>query len=260
MKYAYFQTQGYREYMEDTVDIHPNVYKGYDFYAVFDGHGGDFVSTFLKEKFKPSFVDILKEQGDVAKALAATCMHLSSILQKDERAKFVGSTALVLVKSKTHVWVLNVGDCRAVLKYFDKVRYNSKQITRDHKPNDSIEVRRIQEVNGYILQDPYGTWRVGGNLAVARSFGDFYLYPAVTWKPDIYHFPITEEMRAVYLASDGVWDTISNNEAVTITQDVIEKHMSYDQEETMDAIVKTIAHEAQKKGSGDNISLIFIIV
>lgn len=260
MPHALYQTQGHREYMEDTVDIQTKLYKDYDFYALFDGHGGGYVSTFLKEHFRPVFKEYLMKTSNVVQSLAQTCNTLANTLETDDNAFTTGSTALVMVINKEQVWIMNVGDCRAVLKYFDTVRYSSKQITRDHKPNDDIEAKRIKDVNGFIVQDPFGTWRVGGNLAVARSFGDRYLAPAVTWKPDIYVFNIEKDMRAIFLASDGIWDTISNNDIIAISQNVIENNMSYDQDDIMNKVVKTVSSEAQRKGSGDNITLIFVII
>lgn len=54
-------------------------------------------------------------------------------------------------------------------------------------------------------------------LAMARAFGDFCLKDfGLISMPDIYHHHITESDQFVILASDGVWDVLSNKEAMDI--------------------------------------------
>lgn len=259
--YSVYQEQGARDYMEDTVDYDKNIYNNMSFYAIFDGHGGAAVSKFLQSNFRPVLKEFLTAtRGDVEASLKNTFAALANRLENEPLAKNTGSTAIVLIKEKRKLWLANAGDCRAVLKYFDENRYKSKQMTVDHKPNIPSEIKRIKEANGFISQDPWGTWRVGGNLAVSRSLGDTYLAPWVTWVPDIYVSDIDDKMRAVIIASDGVWDTLSNNNVVDIAEQIIKTNMLYDQKTIMDKITKTICKEAQRKGSGDNISVFFIIV
>ena len=233
----------------------------YDLYAVFDGHGGKNISEMVGKIFPVILKKyIVSGNGNIGDALGKSFAHVAEIVGSVPHSKREGTTALVMVKYQNMVWVANAGDCRAILKYFDKTRYASKQITKDHKPNDADEEQRIKQSGGFISQDDFGTWRVGGNLAVSRSFGDLYLSPWVTWEPIIYSFRISSDMRAVIIASDGIWDTISNDMAVDIAEQVIRQNMSYDKHTVLDKVVETIANEAQRRGSGDNISIIFVIV
>ena len=41
-------------------------------------------------------------------------------------------------------------------------------MSEDHKPDNQIEVRRIEKANHYVEDS-----RVDGNLALSRAFGDF---------------------------------------------------------------------------------------
>lgn len=259
--YAIYQEQGMRDYMEDTVDVSERFHDDLDFYAVFDGHGGDAVAKFLKANFKLCLIAHLKQHNsDVPVSLTHTFEALANILESKGFAKQMGSTALVMVKSPKTLWVANAGDCRAVLKTFDGIGYRGLALSTDHKPSHPSELERIRSLDGVVMIDPWGTWRVGGNLAVSRSFGDLYLSPWVTWLPEITANKLTKDMRAVILASDGVWDTISDNDSVAIAENVIKTNLMYDQSTVMKKVAQEIGKEAQRRGSGDNISVIFVIV
>ena len=64
----------------------------------------------------------------------------------------------------------NVGDSRAVM-------CDNKGIviplSKDHKPNSPVEMKRIRDNGGYISHK--GCWRVEGSLATSRSLGDYPL-------------------------------------------------------------------------------------
>lgn len=59
---------------------------------------------------------------------------------------------------------MNAGDSRAVLSRTDGI----VALSEDHKPDNDIEVRRIEKANHYVEDS-----RVDGNLALSRAFGDF---------------------------------------------------------------------------------------
>lgn len=55
-----------------------------------------------------------------------------------------------------------------------------------------------------------GTWRVGGVLAVSRAFGDRPLKRYVPATPDVNVQSLSFEDEFIVMASDGVWDVMSN--------------------------------------------------
>ncbi len=57
------------------------------------------------------------------------------------------------------------------------------ELSLDHKPNRKDERQRIEDVGGTIVWA--GTWRVGGILAVSRSFGNRQLKQFIVAHPDI---------------------------------------------------------------------------
>ncbi|KAH9652677.1 protein-serine/threonine phosphatase [Citrus sinensis] len=87
------------------------------------------------------------------------------------------------------------------------------------------QAARIQQCKGrvFALQDEPEVARVwlpnndSPGLAMARAFGDFCLKDfGLISVPDIYYRRLTEKDEFVILATDGVWDVISNKEAVEI--------------------------------------------
>ena len=105
------------------------------------------------------------------------------------------------------------------------------------------ETKRINDLGGRVIH--WGRWRVEGVLAVSRSIGDARLKPFVSADPDIVEhdiceqmnistlmlanivvcghpltslslcipppFPLGEDDMFLVVASDGVWDTMSND-------------------------------------------------
>ncbi len=81
-------------------------------------------------------------------------------------------------------------------------------MTVDHKPNSKEERQRIEDAGGVVVWA--GTWRVGGVLAVSRAFGDRPLKRYVIATPDLRDEVLSSEDEFLILASDGLWDVMSN--------------------------------------------------
>ena len=91
-------------------------------------------------------------------------------------------------------------------------------LTRDHKPNTLEETARISAAGGEVRRN-----RINGQLAVSRSFGDFFykgdesrdqLSQMVSPEPEVnvYERDLDNDQFMI-LACDGVWDVISNKDA-----------------------------------------------
>ncbi|KAL4342328.1 hypothetical protein GQ457_08G014060 [Hibiscus cannabinus] len=120
----------------------------------------------------------------------------------------------------------NVGDSRAVLATRDKDNsLTAVQLTVDLKPNLPAEAERIRNCKGrvFALHDEPTVARVwlpkkdAPGLAMARAFGDFCLKDfGLISVPEISYRHLSEEDEFVVLATDGVWDVLSNKEVVDI--------------------------------------------
>ncbi|XP_015881094.2 probable protein phosphatase 2C 6 isoform X1 [Ziziphus jujuba] len=137
-----------------------------------------------------------------------------------------GTTAVTVVKQGQDLVIGNVGDSRAVLATRDKDNcLIAVQLTVDLKPDLPGEAARIQQCKGrvFALQDEPEVARVwlpnndSPGLAMARAFGDFCLKDfGLISIPDVYHHHITERDEFIILATDGVWDVLSNKEAADV--------------------------------------------
>ncbi|XAR67294.1 Phosphoprotein phosphatase [Bertholletia excelsa] len=137
-----------------------------------------------------------------------------------------GTTAVTLVKQGQDLILGNVGDSRAVLATRDTDNaLTAVQLTVDLKPNLPREAARIQQCKGrvFALQDEPEVARVwlpnsdSPGLAMARAFGDFCLKDfGLISVPDVYYRHLTEKDEFIVLATDGVWDVLSNKEVVDI--------------------------------------------
>lgn len=56
-----------------------------------------------------------------------------------------------------------------------------------------------------------GTWRVHGTLAVSRSIGDSHLKDWVMAEPETKVICLNPDMKYLILASDGLWEQVSEN-------------------------------------------------
>ncbi|KAK7303748.1 hypothetical protein RJT34_14662 [Clitoria ternatea] len=174
-----------------------------------------------------------------------------------------GTTALTIMKQGEDLIIANVGDSRAVLATTsDDGTLTPLQLTTDYKPNLPKEAERIIESRGrvFCLEDEPGVYRVWmpngktPGLAVSRAFGDHCVKDfGLISVPDVTQRTLTTRDQFVILATDGVWDVISNQEAVKIVASTAHK------EKAAERLVKCAKHEWKHKRRGiavDDISAI----
>ena len=151
-----------------------------------------------------------------------------------------GCTATTAVLVGRRLVLAHVGDSRAVLGENGE----AVPLTSDHKPNRPDERERIENVGGTVVHA--GTWRVGGVLAVSRSFGNRMLKQYVVAQPELREDSLHENTTCLVLATDGIWDVVNNDEAVRL----VKKHTD------AEAAAKALAAMAFERGSHDNISCV----
>ena len=126
-----------------------------------------------------------------------------------------GSTACVAIVRKeqnhTVLYVANTGDTRAVLSKNGQAH----RLSVDHKATDPAEVQRIKLAGGTVSKD-----RVAGGLAITRAIGDHaYKSFGVTGQPYIVRHVLKPFDKHLIIASDGVWDTVNDQQAVELCKD-----------------------------------------
>lgn len=259
--------QGWRLEMEDA-HISKNIPSCTDhlLVAVFDGHGGDGAAQYASE----NFIQVLEATEKFKEYTSSNCTRLEllgealkdSFVKIDEKIRRYqelgpqdqsGCTAVVCVVTPTCILCANAGDSRCVLS----TNKAAKGMSEDHKPEDEGEHTRIKEAGGYVQMG-----RVEGNLAVSRALGDFE-YKAVALAPekqkvscvpDIFVHYRNGEDDTLLLACDGLWDVMSNIEAM--------EHINslWENDESMEPsiICSKMLDEALQRGSKDNISAVLV--
>lgn len=242
--------QNSREQMEDYHYINEEFYSDNSLFAIFDGHGGVEVALMLKDNFASSFLSILKEEGTVEESLKNVfkkfdddVLKLYTPEMKFETTKFnsLGSTCTLVYfcKEESSLYCANIGDSRCVLVSKTKV----VRISYDHKPNDDHENKRIKENGGVIFGG-----RLFGQFNLTRAFGDAAFKKWVISDPYIHKVKLSEKDKYIILASDGIWDVITDEECISICNDL------NDSKEICDELVNM----AINRWSKDNISCIVI--
>lgn len=193
--------------------------------GVFDGHGGERCSSLLSSSFLmflfPFVEPYLRELRKTDNPFSVPLVELTETIQRSFQSfdkKYIGtctsgSTACILIHLPVPTkgaWLIvaNVGDSRFFL--VDKKTGQIVFVTRDHKPDDPEEKKRIYLSGSTIIMDgPIG--RVNGDLALSRAFGDSRHKPTICSFPDvsIRWLPNGSKMKG-YLFSDGLTEALSN--------------------------------------------------
>ena len=142
---------------------------------------------------------------------------------------FSGTTAVTVFVSENLVFCCNCGDSRAVIGRLARGGWSPLVLSKDHKPNDPEEKKRIEKANGRVEQlkdyhnnfvGPMRVWLKNENypgLAMSRSIGDLVSSEVgVICVPEIIVHELDSSDKFIILASDGVWEFISNEECVNI--------------------------------------------
>ena len=148
------------------------------------------------------------------------------------------------------------------------------QLTPDHVASDPKERTLVLERGGFVSSSG-GIDRVNGTLAITRSIGDAALAPLLSRTPHVISMSRSEiqslcRPRAglpcfVVLASDGLWDVMSNQEAVDMVAEVVEAydstdHISWENGGAFQEAAEVLAVDAYVRGSTDNIGVCVVAV
>ncbi|CAN0891811.1 Probable protein phosphatase 2C 76 [Linum grandiflorum] len=243
---GYSSLRGKRATMEDFYDIKTTKLdeKIVCMFGIFDGHGGSRASEYLKQHLFENLMKHPQFLTDTKLAISATYQQTDASFLDSEKDTYRddGSTASTAVLVGDHLFVANVGDSRTVISKSGK----AIALSEDHKPNRIDERRRIENAGGIVMWA--GTWRVGGVLAMSRAFGNRMLKQYVVAEPEIQDLKLDDEFELLVLASDGLWDVISNEDAISLART----------EEDPEASAKKLVEAAFTRGSADNITCIVV--
>ncbi|EGD78004.1 phosphatase type 2C [Salpingoeca rosetta] len=159
---------------------------------------------------------------------------------------FSGAVACVALINATGIYIANTGDCRAVLGIEQAGgRVGAAVLSNDQTGTTPSEVARIRREHPGEDKCVY-RGRVLGGLQPSRAFGDSrYKWevaamkeigvrvpkysktpPYVTAKPEVLHTSIDAQAKFLILATDGVWDVVSSDEAVQVVSKALKSGSS----------------------------------
>ncbi|KAI6701019.1 hypothetical protein NL676_015343 [Syzygium grande] len=223
------------------------------FVGVYDGHGGPEASRYVNDHLFQHLKRLISEHQLVSadvirKAFQATEEGFMSIVTNlwpvKPQIAAVGSCCLAGVISDDTLYIANLGDSRAVLGRAVKATGEVLAIQLSTEHNASIESVRqelcsMHPEDSQIVVQKHNVWRVKGLIQVSRSIGDVYLKkaefnreplyvkfrlrepfekPILSSEPSISVQQLQPHDRFVIFASDGLWEHLSNQEAVNIVQ------------------------------------------
>lgn len=208
-------------------------------------------TNIYKELMEPDDASVLDRIGrykcsdNINKSLYRAFLITDAMSRKDNITTS-GATAVAALIRRTSegkfLYVANVGDSRAVLctsvdqnkfesTYFSfnffrspaqtECGYVAQRLSHDHTADDPGEQQRIQAAGGFIARG-----RVLGILAVSRSFGDHGMKDYVIAMPHLTEVNLSDHGSCPFLilACDGLWDVITDQEAIEIVLQETQKN------------------------------------
>jgi len=195
----------------------------------------------------------------------------------EQRAQRSGSTATVALVRRNKIIVANVGDSRLVLCRNGR----AMDLTTEHRvygkgPAITAEIERVKSTGGWVDDG-----RVCGLLAVSRAFGDCelksegldcFLKESVTdgfitedfaskvhftsdplvCTPDVTELELLPDDQFIIIATDGLWDVMSSEDAVRFVSQQFKKGRS------AEAITGNLVDLAIKRYTTDNVAAVVI--
>ncbi|KAK3228027.1 hypothetical protein Dsin_007889 [Dipteronia sinensis] len=276
---------GRQRVMEDAVAVAVvGEVESFDFFAVYDGHGGSYASEMCRDRLHLIISNELEERRrkrrrmtnrrDVeggcgggeggleywGEVMAASFAKMDVEVNNEEReypeaVESEGSTAVVVMVGEEELLVANCGGSRAVM-YRGGM---ALPLSRDHKPDRPDERERVETAGGMIIDS-----RVLGVLATSRSIGDRFLKPYVISEPEVTVSERRGTDEFIVIASDGLWDIVSNEFACEVVRRCLNGELklrfpeNYTSGNRAAEAASLLAEMAIARGGKDNISVVVV--
>ena len=201
------------------------------------------IVKYFSEKFAMNVNDIsfLKQNfNDISHTIKEAFYNANNDLIKQKfDIKNSGCTVCMLFLYGNRLICANVGDSRAIIcSCNSSSNWKVSQLTQDHKPTNVNEMKRIEQAGGIVERckyedndKEYGPYRVwfkdtsqGPGLAMSRSYGDYTAKQlGVVCEPDVFEYKIEHDDKCVIVASDGLWEYLSNKDVMDIVNGIYSK-------------------------------------
>ena len=227
------------------------------FLGVCDGHGerGELVSRYVVNKL-PEYIKDLNNENitNIFKKINNEVYNNKSI-----ESNMSGTTVVSLFITTEKIICANLGDSRAAIFKYENGLYYYKNLSRDHKPGDPEENKRIINNNGRVKKcydedlkkylGPDRVWlknKEEPGLAMSRSIGDKVAHSVgVIDEPEFKNFEYDGNEKFIIIASDGIWEYLHGDDCIKIIKPIYED--SKDCEEAALALVKEAFRKWKRK-------------
>lgn len=256
---------GHRPYMEDTHICIPDLARSFNskligdesvsFYGVFDGHGGEGASQFVRDNLPRIIVNDANFPLELEQVVTRSFMETDAAFARScalESGLSSGTTALTAMIFGRSLLVANAGDCRAILSR----RGLAFEMSKDHRPCYEKERLRIESLGGFV-EDEY----LNGHIAVTRAIGNWHIQGLkemgehlgpLSAEPELKLVTLTKEDEFLIIGSDGIWDVFRNQNAVDFVRRRLQEHND------VKRCCKEMVEEAMKRGALDNLTVVIV--
>ncbi|KAK1284245.1 putative protein phosphatase 2C 2 [Acorus calamus] len=220
------------------------------FFGVFDGHRGALAAEFAAQNLSKNIkCELMNDGGDNVEE-AIKNGYLTTDAEFLKEGTLGGTCCVTALILNEHLIVSNVGDCRAVVSRGGM----AEALTSDHRPSRDDEKERIESLGGYV-DFCHGTWRIQGSLGVSRAIGDSHLKQWVIAEPETTILRIKPETEFLILASDGLWEKVSNQEVVDVVKPFCMKSSGTS---SLLSACRKLTDLSRSRGSVDDITVMVI--
>lgn len=239
------------------------------FLGVCDGHGhkGELISNYVVNKL-PEYIKDINHDSIINEFKKINQEIYSNSNMESDMA---GTTVVSVILTPEKMMCVNLGDSRAAIFKYENGLYYCKNLSRDHKPNEPDENKRILFNNGRIKKcfdedikkfvGPDRVWlknKEEPGLAMSRSLGDKIAHTiGVSDEPEIKSYDYDGTEKFIIIASDGIWEYVHGDECIKVIKSYYEDNK--DVEEAAFAMVKEAFRKWKRKEVAiDDITVILI--
>ena len=207
----------------------------------------DAAKELIMEQLKNSFVEL---DNDISRAALEVVKQvdmghsLTNVMRRHTMPALTGACVNTVLLHGKNAFVANTGDCRSVLGRKENKKWVPVPLSTDHTYNNQNEVSRITQEHPGETHTLFADRRLLGGLMPFRSFGDvsykwkpehlssiyqqvlprYYTPPYLTAEPEVSHHELTEDDKFIVIATDGLWERLSNEQVINIVGDKLDQH------------------------------------
>ncbi|GFR39659.1 hypothetical protein Agub_g130 [Astrephomene gubernaculifera] len=253
-------------------------------YCIFDGHGnyGRDAAQFCRQELPVWFDQELRKHYSKAAAEGIKDPNAKELIEPIISDAFVeterrlhqaginvsssGTTASVVFQNRSSVWVAAAGDSRVLCLAHVDSQWKVQPLTLDHRPSRRTEKYRVEAAGGRVEPKRLPSGKTVGEprlwlahlpspgLLLSRSIGDdMATSVGCTARPEITFMALRPFLdQYLVMASDGVWDVLSNDTVAQLVGDAGEP------EAACQAVLEAALLEWEERLAADNISIIVV--